>query len=80
MIMTPEEAEVLWGEERVSWYRLTPMERMARSATLWKFYLKAGGSLDSRPDIQSPFDDPEERRARPIDGRSGVRLLRRGGI
>lgn len=57
--MTEEEAEDFYGEKRVAWYRLSPMERMARSALLWQFYLGSGGSLDP-PDPQSPFFDKEE--------------------
>lgn len=78
--MTHDEFEALFGEERVAWYQLSPMERMARSAVLWEFYLSAGGSLDPVVDSQSPFYDEQERRENTADGRSGVRLLRRSGI
>lgn len=78
--MTHDELEALFGEERAAWYRLAPMERMARSALLWDFYLSAGGSLDPILDSQSPFHDTQERREGAADGRSSVRLLRRSGI
>lgn len=78
--MNHEELEKLFGEERAAWYELAPMERMARSAFLWEFYLSAGGRLDPTIDSQSPFYDAQEWREIATHGRSGVRLLRRGGI
>ena len=56
---------------------LTPAERMARSAEMWHMYLTYGGSLDSDPDPQSPFFDPEAPSASSAHGRPGVRLIRR---
>ena len=67
-------------DEWHEWYRLTPMERWRESEKLWAQYLAQGGSLDPEPDSQSPFDFPELRGARPVDGRAGLRVLRRGGI
>ncbi len=73
-------AEQLVGEELAEWYSLTPMERWRESAKLWEVYLSLGGSLDPEPDTQSPFFDPDEPSSRPANGRTGLRLIRRGGI
>lgn len=62
------------------WYTLTPLERLEESSKLWQTYLKLGGSLDPEPDTQSPFFDPEEWRALALDGRPGLRVVRRGGV
>lgn len=50
-------AEELMGPERAEWVRLTPMERMARSAILWDRYLAAGGSLAPEYDIRDPMHE-----------------------
>jgi hypothetical protein len=68
------------ADEWHEWYRLTPLERWRESEKLWAQYLAQGGSLDPEPDSQSPFDFPELRGARPVDGRAGLRVLRRGGV
>jgi hypothetical protein len=73
-------AEELVGEELAEWYALTPLERWAEAAKLWEVYLSLGGSLDLEPDTQSPFFDGETACARPVDGRSGLRVVRRGGV
>ena len=73
-------AEELLGEEVAEWYSLTPMERWRESAKLWEVYLSLGGSLDPEPDTQSPFFDREATSSRPVDGRSGLRVVRRGGV
>ena len=67
-------------DEWEEWYRLTPLQRWEESQRLWPTYLALGGSLDPEPDSQSPFDDPEEWRASAAHGRTGVRILRRGGV
>ena len=72
--------EDLVGEEWAEWYRLTPAERFIESARLWDTWLALGGSFEPEPDTQSPFFDAEEWRANAADGRSGVRVLRRGGV
>jgi hypothetical protein len=72
--------EDLVGDEWAAWYALTPTERFLESAKLWETYLALGGSLEPEPDTQSPFFDPEEWRESAAYGRSGVRVLRRGGI
>ena len=73
-------AEQLVGEELAEWYSLTPQERWRESAKLWEVFLSLGGSLDPEPDTQSPFYDGATPGPRPVDGRSGLRVLRRGGI
>ena len=64
-------------DEWQEWFRLTPLERWRETMKLWAQYLAQGGSLDPEPDSQSPFDFPEQRGSRPVDGRSGMRVLRR---
>lgn len=73
-------AEELVGEQWAEWYRLKPAERWIESAKLWQVYLSLGGSLDPEPDTQSPFFDPATQSSRPVDGRPGVRVIRRGRI
>lgn len=73
-------AEELVGEEQAEWYSMTPMERWRESGKLWEVYLEMGGSLDPEPDTQSPFFDPEAPISRPADGRSGLRVVRRGRV
>ena len=63
-------------DEWLDWYKLTPAERWCETEKLWSFYLAAGGSLDSEPDSQSPFDLLFAQRARAPHGRSGMRLVR----
>ena len=65
-----------WSE----WYALTPLERLEESSKLWHAYLELGGSLDPEPNTQSPFFDPEEWRAIALDGRPGLRVVRRSGV
>jgi hypothetical protein len=72
--------EDIVGGEWAEWYRLTPLERWHESMKLWEYYLSIGGSLDPEPDSQSPFYDGSAPGTRPIDGRSGLRILRRGGF
>ncbi|MDX1953629.1 MAG: hypothetical protein SFY81_15770 [Verrucomicrobiota bacterium] len=72
--------EDLVGEEWAEWYRLTPLERWAESQKLWQTYLALGGSLDPEPDTQSPFFDAAEAGKSAPDGRTGVRILRRGRV
>ena len=66
--------------EWAAWYALTPLQRLEESSKLWETYLKLGGSLDPEPDSQSPFFDPAEWRASALDGRPGLRVVRRGGV
>ena len=73
-------AEELVGEEWAEWYSMTPLERWRESAKLWEVFLSPGGSLDPEPDTQSPFFDAETPSSRPVDGRSGLRVIRRGGV
>ena len=62
------------------WYALTPLQRMEESMKLWQFYLAAGGSLDPEPDSQSPFNDVMPHGTAPAYRRSGLRVVRRGGV
>ena len=66
--------------EWLDWYRLTPLERWRESQKLREQYLAMGGSLDPEPDTESPFYDGRTPGSRPIDGRSGLRVIRRGGV
>ena len=66
--------------ENDEWALLSPQERFIESSKLWAVYLSWGGSLDPEPDSQSPFDCEELERAIPFNGRSGVHIIRRGGV
>lgn len=77
MMITPEE---IVGEEWASWYRLSPQERWRESEKLWQVYLRLGGSLDTQPDTQSPFFDPEASSEGAARERSGIRILRRSRV
>jgi hypothetical protein len=74
------EIEDLYELEWVDWFRMTPQERWEESAKLWHHYISMGGSLDSEPDLQSPFYDPETSGRPPVDGRPGLRVIRRSGV
>lgn len=76
MIQPEDIVEGEWAD----WYRLTPLERWAESEKLWTVYLEMGGSLDPEPDSESPFYDGQASGSRPVDGGTGLRVLRRGGI
>ena len=67
-------------DEWLDWYRLTPEERWAESMKLWEHYVAIGGSLDPEPDTQSPFYDGRPPGPCPVDGRPGVRVLRRSRV
>jgi len=71
---------LLGADEWAAWYALSPLERLEESSKLWQTYLELGGSLDPEPDTQSPFYDPDEWRAFALDGRPGLRVVRRSGI
>jgi hypothetical protein len=76
-LLEPEDiCEPEWAE----WYRLTPQERWAETEKLWQIYLAMGGSLDPEPDTQSPFFFADEPNQSPANGRSGLRVIRRGGV
>jgi hypothetical protein len=72
--------EDIVGEEWAEWYRMTPLQRWHVSGDLWDHYLQIGGSLDPEPDTQSPFYDGSAPGPCLADGRSGMRVLRRGGV
>jgi hypothetical protein len=73
-------AEELVGAEWAEWYSMTPMERWAESEKLWDTYLALGGSLDPETDTQSPFFDGETPSPRPVDGGTGLHIVRRGRV
>lgn len=64
-------------EEWQEWYRLTPAERWRETQKLWEFFLLSGGSLNSEPDSQSPFDPLYAQRQSPADGGTSMRAVRR---
>jgi hypothetical protein len=70
-----------WTEDEWhEWYLLTPQERRRETEKLWAFYVSVGGSLDPEPDSQSPFDPDNPPGPAPVDGRPGVRVIRRSGV
>ena len=76
MIPIEEICEPEWAE----WYMMTPQERWRETSRLWEMYLALGGSLDPQPDTQSPFFDEDAPSPVPVDGRPGVRVIRRSGV
>ena len=76
-MISPEE---LVGEEWAAWYRLSPLERWRESEKLWNVYFHLGGSLDTQPDTQSPFFDPDSPGARSTYGRTSMRIVRRSRV
>jgi len=70
----------LVGDEWAEWYLMTPVQRLEETSKLWLTYRELGGLLDPEPEPQSPFYDPDEWRALALDGRAGVRVVRRCGI
>jgi len=42
-------------DEDAQWLSLTPAQRILETTKLWEFYIALGGSLDPKPDTQSPF-------------------------
>ena len=73
-------AEQLVGEEWAEWYSLTPLERWREPSKPWEMVLSLDGSLDPEPDTQSPLFDATAPSSRPVDGRSGLRVARRGEV
>ena len=67
-------------EQWEEWYRMTPQDRWHQSQKLWQFFLAMGGSLDPEPDSQSPFYPFLAPGSSPLDGRSGLRVVRRSGV
>jgi hypothetical protein len=70
----------LGGPEWAEWYRMTPQERWAAQVDLWVTFLTLGGTLEPEPDSQSPFYDPHAQGAVSVDGRPGVRVIRRSRV
>jgi len=67
-------------EEVLEWYRMSPQERWLESMKLWETYILLGGRLEPEPDTQSPFYDPQAQDRGTVDGRAGLRALRRSGV
>ena len=67
-------------DEVLEWYRMTPQERWAESMRLWDTFFLLGGSLETEPDSQSPFNDAGARRSGPPHGRAGLHSVRRSGV
>ena len=63
-------------DQWLEWYKLSPQERWAYSQELWNTYLYLGCSLDPEPDTQSPFFDSSDPVTLPLDGRTGLRIIR----
>ena len=74
------EAEDICEPEWAEWYRMTPQQRWEATERMWADYLALGGSLEPEPDMDSPFFDAETSRPMPLDGRPGVRVIRRSGV
>ena len=70
-------AELIYPPDFLEFAALSPVERLARSADLWDMYLTYGGSLDPDIDPQSPFFAAEAQSSGVINGRPGMRILRR---
>lgn len=80
-VMNDESLNSQFCDERwEEWYRMTPQDRWRQSQELWQFYLAMGGSLDPEPDSQSPFYPFLASGSSPLDGRSGLRVVRRSGV
>ena len=63
-------------DQWLEWYKLGPQERWLRSQELWDTYLYLGGSLEPEPDTQSPFFDSSDTVTLPLNGRTGLRIIR----
>lgn len=70
-------AELIYPPDVLEFMALSPSQRVDHSAKLWEMYLTYGGSFDDDFDSQSPFFDPQAQYSSPVNGRSGVRLIRR---
>jgi hypothetical protein len=66
--------------EWVEWYQMTPQQRWEESEKLWVSYLALGGTLDPKPDTQSPFFDEHAQSEVSVDGRPGMRVIRRSRV
>lgn len=69
-----------YSEEELEWIMLTPEERIKETEKLWGIYLSLGGSLDPKPDPQSPFYFPEIQGKGTSHRRAGLHNLRCGGV
>ena len=46
---------VVFNEETIDWYRMSPMERFIESQKLWNVFILFKGSYEPESDTQSPF-------------------------
>ena len=69
-------AQWMIEDEWLDWYRLTPEQRWSETQKLWAFYLEVGGSLDTEPDSQSPFDTFFTQRSGVAHGGAGMYMVR----
>ena len=76
-LIQPEDYE---GAEWAEWMALSPAERWKRTEKLWAIFLELGGSLDPELDPQNPFFDEQSWVESVGVGRSGLRVIRRGGV
>ncbi len=73
-------AQLLIEDEWLDWYLLTPEQRWSETQKLWSFYLEVGGSLDTEPDSQSPFDTFFTQRSGVAHGGTGMYMVRSSRI
>lgn len=74
------EIEQICDPEWAEWACMTPQERWRETEKLWNIFLTLGGSLDPEPDTQSPFNNAFTTSPMSSNGRTGLRVVRRGGI
>ena len=72
--------EQVCSGEWLDWYRLSPLHRLNESQKLWSTYFALGGLLDTESDQQSDFNPSETSSAGAVNGRPGLRVIRRSGI
>lgn len=70
----------LYPIDFVELIHLSYAERLRRFAKNWEVFRSYGGTLEPDPDPQSPFFDPKISPESFVDGRSGVHIVRRGGV
>ena len=79
-ILNVMKARWMIDDEWMDWYKLTPNERWDETIKLWSFYLSVGGTFDSEPDSQSPFDTHFAQRKSIAHGGASLRTVRSSRI
>jgi len=79
LVPCPSASELV-GDEWAELYSLSPAERWNETERIWHHFLQMGGSPDPEPNPSSPFFNKQEWRALSSDKRSGLRIIRRGGV